>query len=106
MPPESAVEPQEKPKPTAQEAAKASEETMAKVAVIKASLERKKRARARYEDHTTQAAAPTNGTDYLKWDLWCPEDEEDELIASCTPENPQFKAMEKDIDTRHKKCAH
>jgi hypothetical protein len=43
----------------------------------------------------------TTGTDYAKWDMWCPEDEEDDLFNSLTP--PDCKAMEKDINDRHKK---
>ena len=77
-------------------------ELQAKVAGIRARLERKKAARARFEAHV--AAHPglaAWGTDYARWDMWCPEDEEDELLASCTPDNPQFHAMEKDINDRH-----
>ena len=44
-------------------------------------------------------------TDYEKWELFTPEDEEDELIGSLTPNNPQMKAMEADIDARHARCA-
>jgi len=51
-----------------------------------------------------KGAASTTGTDYTKWDMWCPEDEEDELFNSLTP--PECKAMEKDINDRHKRCAH
>lgn len=40
-------------------------------------------------------------TDYRKWDMWCPEDEEDDLINSITPNTPAFRALEKDIDERH-----
>jgi hypothetical protein len=45
------------------------------------------------------------GTDYTKWDMWCPEDEEDDLFNSLTPNNPAFRTMERDIDERHKRWA-
>lgn len=51
------------------------------------------------------AANTEYGTDYTKWDMWCPEDEEDDLINSCTPNNPAFRAMEKDINERHERWA-
>jgi hypothetical protein len=35
--------------------------------------------------------------------MWCPEDEEDDLFNSLTPNNPAFRAMERDIDDRHKR---
>lgn len=58
--------------------------------------------------HTLQAnksqAVGAYGTDYTKWDMWCPEDEEDDLFNSLTPNNPAFRAMERDIDDRHKRC--
>ena len=78
--------------------------TLQKVEEIKASMERKRHARSKYEAYVkdnTQAG----GTDYEAWDLWCPEDEEDEMIATCTPQNAQLQAMEKDINERHEKCA-
>lgn len=77
-------------------------ETVQKVQQIKDNMERKRRARARYEEHVKHTLALA-GTDYAKWDLWCPEDEEDELVATCTPDNAQLKAMEKDIDERHQR---
>lgn len=87
-----------------QEQAKKSE-LMKKVEEIKASMERKRQAREKYEAYMKEHAAST-GTDYEKWDLWCPEDEEDDLVASCTPHNSQLKAMEKDINERHQRCGH
>jgi hypothetical protein len=45
-----------------------------------------------------------NGTDYARWDMWCPSDEEDDMINGLTPNNPQFRAMERDIEERHKRC--
>ena len=47
--------------------------------------------------------ASREGTDYQAWDLWTPSDEEDELYESLTPNSPEFKAMEKDIDERHER---
>ena len=41
------------------------------------------------------------GTDYSEWDLWCPSDEEDELVRGMAPDNAEFSAMEKDIEDRH-----
>jgi hypothetical protein len=52
----------------------------------------------------TNTTAAGCGTDYTKWDLFCPEDEEDDLFNNMTPSNPAFKAMEKDMDERHRKC--
>lgn len=76
------------------------EELKRKVQELKARLEAKQQARARYVEYMQQND-PSSTTDYEKWDLWCPEDEDDELLASCTPNNAQLKAMEKDIDARH-----
>ena len=63
------------------------------------------RARERFEEYTKDNAdEKTAGTDYTKWDMWCPSDEEDELISKLTlPNTAEFKAMEKDIDERHAK---
>lgn len=104
------------PAPTAEEtaaAAKAVEKEEArratlieKAAQLKKNYERKLKARARFEEYSntqrTSGQDTTNsGTDYTRWDMWCPEDEEDELINSITPNSSAFKAMEKDIDERH-----
>jgi hypothetical protein len=77
-----------------------------KVQELKARLEAKKQARARYDAYMERndCTANISTTDYHKWDLWCPEDEDDELLAKCTPNNEQMKAMEKDIDERHARC--
>lgn len=78
----------------------------AKAADLKANYERKLKARARFDEYVKAGSAPQAnvGTDYTKWDMWCPEDEEDDLINSITPtHNAAFRAMEKDIDERHRK---
>lgn len=81
---------------------------------LKANRVRKLRARAKYEEYVRQrasAAAAGGGgggggiVDYAKWDLWCPSDEEDALFDSLAPQDPGFRAMERDIDERHKRCA-
>lgn len=61
----------------------------------------KQRARRRYEVHMQNSAPTLASTDYVKWEIWCPEDDEDELVASCTPNNAQLQAMERDINDRH-----
>ncbi|GLI69147.1 hypothetical protein VaNZ11_013704 [Volvox africanus] len=78
------------------------ERAMAKVKELMANRERKLRARVRYEEYVKSQDKTQFGTDYTKWDIWCPEDEEDDLINSIGPNTPQFKAMEKDIDERHR----
>jgi hypothetical protein len=78
------------------------EQAMAKVKDLMANRERKLRARARYEEYVKSQDTTQFGTDYTKWDIWCPEDEEDDFINSIGPNTPQFKAMEKDIDDRHR----
>ncbi|GIL99722.1 hypothetical protein Vretimale_4862 [Volvox reticuliferus] len=78
------------------------ERAMAKVKELMANRERKLRARARYEEYVKSQDKTQFGTDYTKWDIWCPEDDEDDLINSIGPNTPQFKAMEKDIDERHR----
>ena len=75
-------------------------EVMRKVEELKANMERKRQARQKYESYVKDHAQSI-GTDYNKWDLWCPEDEEDELVSSCTPQSAQLQAMEKDINERH-----
>ncbi|GLC44336.1 hypothetical protein PLESTB_000480900 [Pleodorina starrii] len=78
------------------------ERAMAKVKELMDNRDRKLRARARYEEYVKSQDKTQFGTDYTKWDIWCPEDEEDDLINSMGPNTPQFKAMEKDIDDRHR----
>lgn len=101
---------------------------------LKASRARKLKARAKYEEYVrerTPATGRGNGgggrgggpgvagdegvagvsaggrgpVDYKKWDLWCPSDEEDELFTSLAPQDPGFRAMERDINERHRRCA-
>ena len=44
-----------------------------KAAELKANYERKLKARARFEEYTKSGeAAGQFGTDYTKWDMWCP----------------------------------
>jgi hypothetical protein len=83
------------------EAAKQAE-LLRKVDELKANRARKLRARQRFEDYSQQQQS-TQGyaTDYAKWDLWCPSDEEDDLFNSIPPNNPAFRAMERDINDRH-----
>lgn len=84
---------------------------MEKAMALKANYERKLKLRARFDEYVQQegatgaAAGGKFGTDYTKWDMWCPEDEEDDMINSITPNSPAFRAMEKDIDERHNRCA-
>ena len=47
-----------------------------------------------------QAAA---ATDYDRWDLWTPSDEEDDALAACPPANPGIRALERDINQRHQR---
>ncbi|KAL6765116.1 hypothetical protein V8C86DRAFT_3128274 [Haematococcus lacustris] len=79
---------------------------MAKVQELQSNRERRLAARARYEAYC-QAASPLRaaryGTDYTKWGMWCPDDEEDDLFNSLTPSGAGFRAMEKDIEDRHKR---
>ena len=75
-----------------------------KVAELKANRERKFKARQQYEQYL-QRASQAAGTDYAKWDLWCPSDEEDDLFNSIAPNTPEFRAMEADINNRHHRWA-
>ena len=71
---------------------------------MKASLARKQAARARYQEHmAAQGPALRSETDYSKWDLFTPEDEEDEMVNSLTPNDPSIRALEKDINERHQR---
>ena len=74
-----------------------------KIADLQSNLRKKEAARNRYRDHVSQQSQQ-HTTDYTKWDLFTPDDEEDDLINSLTPNNPQMKAMEADIDARHARC--
>ena len=103
-------------------------ELMRKVEELKAGRERKLKARAKYdayvrqkqqqqgqgqqqqvgegdddgENGTTGAAAGAGVVDYVKWDLWCPSDDDDELFSGVVPRHDAaFRAMERDIDERH-----
>lgn len=72
-----------------------------KVEELKANRARKERARKSYERYVSSGGASMYGTDYNKWGLWCPSDDEDDLFNSVTPNSPEFRALEKDIDDRH-----
>ena len=63
----------------------------------------REQARVRYqqylESHPAEAHEPT---DYTKWDLFLPsDDEEDALFQS---QRPELKALEKDAEDRHSRC--
>ena len=82
-------------------------ELMAKVEAIKQNRDRKERLRRAYDAHVAategEGVARSAGTDYAKWDLYTPSDEEDAMLSEMTPDTPEFRAMEKDIDERHRK---
>ncbi|KAL0026310.1 hypothetical protein WJX77_010157 [Trebouxia sp. C0004] len=67
---------------------------------VKKNQQKKQKARQRYNEHVSQQSNK-HVTDYTKWDFFTPDDEDDDLINSLTPNNPQLKAMEADIDARH-----
>lgn len=71
-----------------------------KIAELQENLRKKEAARHRYNTHVSQQSS-CHTTDYTKWSLFTPNDEEDDLVNSLTPNNPQMKAMEADIDARH-----
>lgn len=78
------------------------ERLVQKVEELKANRWRKIKARERYTAHLHEGdGALRFETDYAKWDMWCPSDDEDDLFNSIPPNTPQFRAMEKDIDQRH-----
>lgn len=81
------------------------QELARKVEELKARRAGRIAARSKYQLYV--AAGDTQeapaGTDYRKWDLWCPSDDEDALFDSLTPNDPQLKAMEKDIEDRHRR---
>lgn len=76
------------------------EELMGKVRELQENRARKEAARKRYEEYVEVHGAQ-HTTDYVKWDMWCPSDEEDAMFDSCRPDTPEFRAIEKDIDDRH-----
>lgn len=71
-----------------------------KIAELQNNQQRKHNARQRYADHVSQQNNK-HLTDYTKWDLFTPDDEDDDMINSLTPNNPEMKAMAADIDARH-----
>lgn len=82
-------------------------ELLRKVEELKASRERKLKARQQYEGYVQgkkQQQQHGYATDYTRWELWCPSDEEDDLFNSLTPNSPAFRAMEQDISKRHARC--
>eukprot|EP00798_Chlamydomonas_sp_ICE-L_P017965 gene17965-24370_t len=79
------------------------ERLMAKVEELKLSRAKKLFARHKFEQYVATKDTAKFGTDYTKWDMWCPEDEDDDMINSICPNQSQFKAMEKDIEERHKR---
>jgi hypothetical protein len=106
----------EQPNPAAQQSKKPAEaaadkdaaaakqaELLRKVEELKASRQRKIKAREQYQRYLqgTKQQQHSYATDYNRWELWCPSDEEDDLFNSLTPNSPQFRAMEQDISKRH-----
>eukprot|EP00882_Tetradesmus_deserticola_P032283 GHRQ01036577.1.p1 GENE.GHRQ01036577.1~~GHRQ01036577.1.p1 ORF type:complete len:206 (-),score=36.62 GHRQ01036577.1:124-741(-) len=80
-------------------------ELLRKVDELKANRVRKLRARQRFDEYSQQQQITSAyATDYARWDLWCPSDEDDDLFNSIPPNNPAFKAMERDINDRHARC--
>jgi hypothetical protein len=80
-------------------------ELLLKVESLKANRARKLRARAKYDAYVASGGAGAGGAcDYARWDLWCPSDDEDALFGQLTPDTPAFRAMERDIDERHRRC--
>lgn len=81
-------------------------ELLRKVEELKASRERKLKARQQYEGYVQgkKQQQHSYATDYTRWELWCPSDEEDDLFNSLTPNSPAFRAMEQDISKRHARC--
>jgi len=82
------------------------EKAQVKVDEIMLRKKEKDKAREKYKEYMadeSKGTFVTNNTDYAAWELFCPSDDEDEMISSLTPDGPQFKAMEKDMDDRHKK---
>jgi len=51
------------------------------------------------------AGCQAGATDYERWDLWAPSDDEDDALGACPPSSPAFRALERDIDERHQRCA-
>ncbi|WIA44309.1 hypothetical protein OEZ86_007106 [Tetradesmus obliquus] len=76
-------------------------ELLRKVEELKTNRARKLRARQRFDEYSQQQNTQAYATDYAKWDLWCPSDEEDDMFNSIPPNNPAFRAMERDINDRH-----
>jgi len=77
-------------------------ELQKKVEELKANRQRKIKARQLFQQYMQQnKEQQQHSTDYAKWDLWCPSDEEDDMFNCMTPNTPEFRAMEKDIDDRH-----
>lgn len=78
-----------------------------KLEELKASRQRKIKARELYSSYVQGKQQQSQGfaTDYTQWDLWCPSDEEDDIFNSLTPNTPEFRAMERDISTRHERYA-
>lgn len=71
---------------------------MVKVEELQARIRRKESARRRHAEFLASkeaaGAAHYAGTDYSEWDLWCPSDEEDELVRGMAPDNAEFGTME------------
>ncbi len=91
---------QQAARPVPEETAERQQQLKQKIADLQINQQKKQKARQRYNDHVSQQSSK-HVTDYTKWDFFTPDDEDDDLINSLTPNNPQLKAMEADIDARH-----
>ncbi|CAD7702947.1 unnamed protein product, partial [Ostreobium quekettii] len=78
------------------------DELMRKVAALQERRAKRLAARERYDRYVEENPGG-HWTDYDKWNMWCPSDEEDAMFDTVRPETPEFRAMEKDIDDRHKR---
>lgn len=102
-----------------------SEQVQRKVEELKEAFLQRERARERFQRYTearaerdlrrglgdtadaaAAAAAKKMPTDYRKWELFTPsvsDDEDEEILRGYRPNTPEVKAMEADIEERHRR---
>ncbi len=73
-----------------------------KVQELLAQRRSRERARVRYQSYLEETSGEDlRGTDYKKWDLFLPSDDEDEDLVNS--QRPELKALEKDAEDRHRR---
>ena len=71
---------------------------------LKERQEKKEKRRDQYNAYVCHGKRDNGSTDYRQWELWCPSDEDDEIVRSCLPNRPECQALDRDMKERRERC--